>query len=112
MVTSLALIAGIGLIPADYISAQTITTLHGFTATATNASGFYTNSDGANPYAGLVAADKSKMRYGTAANGGSAGYGTVFAINTDGTGFKVLHSFTGDDGANPWAGLICSDHTL
>ena len=32
--------------------------------------------------------------YGTTTGGGSSGNGTVFAINTDGTGFTTLHSFT------------------
>ena len=31
--------------------------------------------------------------YGTARSGGSSGNGTVFALNTDGTGFTNLHSF-------------------
>jgi uncharacterized repeat protein (TIGR03803 family) len=37
----------------------------------------------------------------------------VFAVNTDGTGFTNLHSFTGgSDGANPLAALILSGNTL
>ena len=44
---------------------------------------------------------------------GSAANGTVFAVNTDGTGFTNLYSFTdGSDGANPNAGLILSGNTL
>jgi len=51
--------------------------------------------------------------YGTTPYGGASGGGTVFAINTDGTGFRNLHSFTGgSDGANPFAGLILSGNTL
>jgi uncharacterized repeat protein (TIGR03803 family) len=51
--------------------------------------------------------------YGTAAGGGSSGYGTVFAVSTDGTGFTKLYSFTGyGDGGNPNAGLILSGNTL
>jgi uncharacterized repeat protein (TIGR03803 family) len=38
--------------------------------------------------------------------------GTVFALNTDGTGFTVLHSFRGPDGIEPYAGLILSSNTL
>jgi uncharacterized repeat protein (TIGR03803 family) len=45
--------------------------------------------------------------------GGSSGHGTVFAMNTDGTGFTTLHNFTGGkDGANPQAALILSGNTL
>jgi uncharacterized repeat protein (TIGR03803 family) len=41
------------------------------------------------------------------------GNGTVFAVNTDGSGFTNLYSFTGgSDGANPIAGLILSSNTL
>jgi len=45
--------------------------------------------------------------YGTTQTGGAGGSGTVFAVNTDGTGFTVLHSFTGgSDGGDPMGKLI------
>jgi uncharacterized repeat protein (TIGR03803 family) len=51
--------------------------------------------------------------YGEAYYGGSWGYGTVFALNTDGTGFRILHTFTsGSDGSGPTGGLIFSGNTL
>jgi len=51
--------------------------------------------------------------YGTANGGGSSGNGTVFKLNTDGTAFTTLHSFSGsNDGAIPEAGLILWDQTL
>jgi uncharacterized repeat protein (TIGR03803 family) len=100
-------IAGLGLVPVGRATAQTFTVLHTFAAAPVG-----TNSDGANPYAGLTAAGNRQTRYGTTSQGGSAGYGTVFAINADGTGFTNLHSFTGSDGANPWAGLISSGNRL
>src|ERR1039458_6360345 len=54
-----------------------------------------------------------KTPYGTATYGGSSENGMVFAINTDGTGFTNLYSFTGgNDGANPFDGLILSGNTL
>ena len=34
------------------------------------------------------------------------GYGTVFKINKDGTGFRTLHAFSYGDGANPSAELV------
>ena len=87
------------------------TNLHSFTAVGTNSSGVYTNGDGANPQAGLIL--WSNTLYGTASVGGSSGNGTVFAINTNGTGFTNLHSFTGGSGgADPYAGLILSGDTL
>jgi len=94
------------------------TNLHSFTASSTNSSGVYTNSDGANPYAGLVLSGHTL--YGTTYSGGGSGEGTVFQVNTDGTGFTTLHSFTAisgslstnRDGATPYAGLILSGNTL
>jgi uncharacterized repeat protein (TIGR03803 family) len=89
-------------------------TLHNFTATSGT---FSTNTDGANPSAGLILS--GNILYGTTAFGGN-GNGTVFAINTNGTGFNILHSFStsgssfpviNSDGANP-NGLILSGNTL
>jgi len=89
-----ALIAGLSLILAGRVNAQT-----------------YTNFDGVNPNAGLVVSGSTL--YGTTAAGGSAGKGTVFALNTDGTGFRLLHDFSGgSDGASPWDGLIVWGNTL
>jgi uncharacterized repeat protein (TIGR03803 family) len=70
-----------------------------------------TNSDGAWPIGGLILSGNTL--YGTTWMGGSSGHGTVFALNTDGTGFTTLHCFTGGkDGANPQAALILSGNTL
>ena len=52
----------------------------------------YTNDDGKAPMAGLILS--GNYLYGTAQFGGTFGNGTVFKINTDGTGFTNLHSFT------------------
>jgi uncharacterized repeat protein (TIGR03803 family) len=102
-----ALIAGLGLIPAGRVTAQTFTTLHSFTAFDTSG----INSDGGNPLAGLILSGNTL--YGTAASGGSSGQGTVFAVHTNGTGFTNLHSFTyGSDGGTPYAGLILSGTNL
>jgi uncharacterized repeat protein (TIGR03803 family) len=91
------------------------TILHHFTATLDSP---YTNSDGASPQAGLILSGATL--YGTARFGGSAASGTVFAINTNGTGFTNLHSFTAtvfvnpvnSDGANPSGRLTLSGKTL
>lgn len=50
--------------------------------------------------------------YGTTSSGGSFGYGTVFKMNTNGTGFTALKTFAGSDGRNPQAGLVLSGNTL
>ena len=44
--------------------------------------------------------------YGTTIGGGTSNAGTVFQISTNGA-FTSLYSFTGgNDGANPYAGLV------
>src|SRR5437870_6946664 len=77
-------------------SAQTLTTLYSFTG-----------SDGARPYAGLIA-DASGNLYGTTSSGGANGYGTVFKVTPTGTE-TVLYSFTGGNGASPPPALIADE---
>jgi len=85
--------------------------LHTFSATETNSDGLSFNGDGAYPNGGLILSGNTL--YGTAQNGGSSGNGTVFAVNTDGTGFTTLYDFSGgSDGALPAYGLILSGDTL
>jgi uncharacterized repeat protein (TIGR03803 family) len=84
---------------------------------------FTKGSDGTSPFGGLVLSGSTL--YGTASSGGAYGWGTVFAVNTDGSGFATLHSFTSipgpyggnyggvnTDGAQPYGGLILSGNTL
>src|SRR5262249_10353216 len=66
---------------------------------------FAFGADGANPYAGLIQGSDGAL-YGTTMGGGASGNGTVFKVNLDGSGYAVLRSFTGGDGAHPYAGLI------
>src|ERR1035437_1855754 len=112
------LIAGLGLIPTGRVTAQTFTNLHSFMATS--GSYPYGNSDGAEPAAGLVLSGNTL--YGTAQLGGGWGCGTVFKMNTAGTGFTNLHDFTvtstnlsgvdtNSDGTYP-NGLILLGNTL
>jgi uncharacterized repeat protein (TIGR03803 family) len=94
------------------------TVLHYFSAGKTNAVGLLTNSEGATPYTGLILSGTNL--YGTACYGGANGYGTVFALSTNGSVFTTLHTFTAltpvtsnnIDGANPYAGLLLSGSTL
>ncbi len=70
--------------------------LHSFTAGAT---------DGALPFGSLVV--YGGKFYGLTYRGGSGGAGTIFKIDTNGSGFKLLHSFTAGaaDGADPRGSL-------
>jgi len=74
--------------------------------------------DGASSHATPVAPAGNTI-YGTAYLGGAFGYsngglgfGTIFKVQTNGASFSVLHSFTGNDGANPTALIIGADQSL
>jgi len=68
-------------------------------------------TDGYGPTCGLIV-DAAGNLYGTTTYGGHhccGGYGTVFELTPTGAGSwteKVLHSFEGKDGEQPWAGLV------
>src|SRR6266404_5911177 len=90
------LIVGVALTQARQVTAQTTIPV---------------NSEGINPNAGVIVSGNTV--YGTTATAGNSGKGTVFAVNTDGSGFTILHTFAGgSDGGHPWAGLIVSGNTL
>jgi uncharacterized repeat protein (TIGR03803 family) len=89
--------------------------LHSFSPTS---GALGTNSEGASPQAELILSDG--ILYGTTKYGGNGGSGTVFRLNTDGTGFATLYDFTAvdivtgtnSDGAHPVTGLILSSGLL
>jgi uncharacterized repeat protein (TIGR03803 family) len=95
-----AVIAGLGLIPAGSVTAQTLTTLHSFT----------NGSDGSEPVAGLILSGQTL--YGTTQYGSTNSEGMVFSISINGSNFTTLHAFGYNDGENPQAGLILSGNTL
>ncbi|MFZ0773526.1 MAG: choice-of-anchor tandem repeat GloVer-containing protein [Candidatus Sulfotelmatobacter sp.] len=67
----------------------------------------FQDSDGANPYGPMVIDNLGNL-YGTTANGGSAGHGTVFLLTPVSTGWQdtVLHNFgDGLDGGAPFGGI-------
>jgi uncharacterized repeat protein (TIGR03803 family) len=93
--------------------AQAFSVLHSFTNSA----------DGGQPLAGLILI--SNTLYGTTFQGGTNGNGLVYALNTDGSGYRILHQFsqlfsiqgsgehpTNSDGASPRGGLSCLGNTL
>jgi len=70
----------------------------------------FTGTDGAEPNGGLALSGGTL--YGTTAQGGGAAAGTLFRLNTDGSGFSVLRSFRGPDGGYPLSGLVLAGSTL
>jgi uncharacterized repeat protein (TIGR03803 family) len=93
------------------------TVLHAFGATTSEATVTPPkNADGIGPLGPLVQAPDGYF-YGTTSRGGTTGYGTIFRIRFDGTGFGLVRTFpvltqatTSDplvnaDGAIPLAGL-------
>lgn len=71
----------------------------------------FNDSDGRPPAAGLVSV--GGVLYGTTSAGGSyQENGEIFQINTDGSGFALLKSFTGTNGANPYTTLVADGTTL
>jgi uncharacterized repeat protein (TIGR03803 family) len=102
---------GWGTIFSINTNGNAFTNLHNFPALLNS-----TNSDGALTYAGLIVS--GNRLYGTAAAGGNWGSGTVFAMETNGSNFTVLHhfassiDFTNSDGANPRGALIESAGVL
>jgi uncharacterized repeat protein (TIGR03803 family) len=67
-------------------------------------------TDAAKPMGSLILS--GSVLYGLSNFGGSSDYGTVFKLNSDGTGFQLLHSFTGNDGRRAYSTPILSGTTL
>ncbi len=110
------LVAGLGFIAAGPLTAQTFTNLHNFPLITGTA---LTNSDGADPINTLVLSGDTL--FGTASGGGASGYGTIFSLKTDGSGFTNLYNFatlstnppnSNIDGADPLANLLLSGDVL
>jgi uncharacterized repeat protein (TIGR03803 family) len=113
--TSAGGMGGTGVVFMMDASGSNYTVLHDFEPLDAQAAA---NTDGAIPSGGLVMSNG--VLYGTTLAGGVGGRGTVFAINSDGSGFLTLYHFsptdpltgTNDDGASPAAGLILSGNVL
>jgi uncharacterized repeat protein (TIGR03803 family) len=101
--------AGNGTVYKVNVDGSGLTVLHTFSAYNPPLN---SNADGGKPQAGLILFGNTL--YGTALGGGAVGYGTVFKVNTDGTGFTTLHSFGGSnvDGNSPQGPLLLAGNTL
>jgi hypothetical protein len=72
---------------------------------------FGSTTDGANPQGGLTLA--SNALYGVNHEGGTHGVGTLFSIETNGSGFRVLrHLNYSTDGGYPEGGLTLASNVL
>ena len=78
--------------------------LYSFTAVA---------NDGGAPTGDLTLSGTGSTLYGMTFGGGAKYLGTIFQINTNGTGYQQLYSFTGlSDGGYPYGSLTLSGSTL
>ena len=85
-----------------YSSAQSVEVLHEFGD----------EGDGASPFWSGLMIDHG-VAYGVTSNGGSDGYGAVYKLNLDGSGYSVLYSFGGGaDGAFPQTTLTLAGGAL
>lgn len=104
---------GSGTIFSINIDGTDFTNLHNFSAAINDA-----NPDGASPNGGLILSGGTL--YGTTYYGGANGGGVVFKINTNGTGFTVMYTFSAgsvefgfnNDGRNPNGALALSGNIL
>jgi uncharacterized repeat protein (TIGR03803 family) len=110
---------GTGVIYSINTSGSGFTIVHAFGPGAYNGYGDYTNTDGETPQGDMFLSGNTL--YGTATYGGpSANYaGTLFSLNTDGSGFTNIYFFqevlvndTNYGGAGPFAGPILVRNTL
>ncbi|SPE56476.1 conserved exported hypothetical protein [Verrucomicrobia bacterium] len=85
----------IGLVLSTKLEAQTLTVLSNLGGDA-----------GDRPQDALVL--ESNTLYGTTWYQGPGGNGTIFKVNTDGTGFAVLHSSISNDCAHPRGLIVCN----
>ncbi len=76
-------------------------TLHNFAGTQT---------DGGAPTTSVIVAGGTV--YGTSSGANTSSAGTVFSVNTNGTGFRTLHAFNSNDGDEPSGSLILSSNVL
>jgi uncharacterized repeat protein (TIGR03803 family) len=72
----------------------------------------WSGDDGGRPHGSLIR--QGATLYGMTKWGGHFGMGTVFKIGADGSGYELLHEFSGgaDDGCSPQGSLVREGNTL
>src|SRR5262249_49719201 len=78
------------------VDGSTSTILHNFNTGA---------DDGVLPRGTLTYDSSSDEFYGATIGGGPGAHGIIFSINSDGSGFTVVHGFSGADGDAPYGEL-------
>jgi uncharacterized repeat protein (TIGR03803 family) len=97
---------GYGVVYRMSLDGSNFQVLHVFESRFLNLDGLNSfNYDGADPQAALVQGPDGTL-YGTAFGLGVFNEGSIFKLNPDGSGYQIIHTFVGSDGANPWAALI------
>jgi uncharacterized repeat protein (TIGR03803 family) len=71
---------------------------------------FTGGNDGYFPY--LPPVISASVLFGVATYGGSLNNGTIYSMNTDGTGFSVVYSFGSTDAYNPISNIYITDNTI
>ena len=67
----------------------------------------FTAATGGNPDSIPMQASNGKL-YGVVGSGGDNGFGGIYSINLDGSGYQLLRSFTGTGGGTRGKGLNCA----
>jgi uncharacterized repeat protein (TIGR03803 family) len=62
-------------------------------------------TNGAYLYGGLVVGSNNVL-FGTTFSGGTSGFGNIFRLNPDGSGYQIIHQFGAGDGNGSYAGLV------
>jgi uncharacterized repeat protein (TIGR03803 family) len=83
----------------------------------TNGTGFTTlvnfgGARGQNPDGSLLLVGSTLYGMSNAGGNNVDSVGTIYSVNTDGTGFATLLDFNGTNGANPYGALIANSGTL
>src|SRR5271165_283141 len=107
MKTPARLIATILALGVASVRAQNPAPVHEFTLPATGTA----NADGYYPSCNLV--ESGGVLYGTTESGGQYGYGVIFSVQTNGSGFTLVHVFTGgSDGGGPQKDQLLDGNVL